>query len=60
MKNIENWEKLDEPKKNEILDNYLNVKKENSYIAKYFENYRNFLKKSSFNSHIKGVIKPNF
>ena len=60
LKNIENWEKLDEPKKNEIFDNYLNVKTETSYIAKYFENYRNFLKKSSFNSHIKGVIKPNF
>jgi len=29
-------------------------------LAEYFEKYRNYLKKSTFNSLLKGVIKPNF
>ena len=43
-----------------IFKSYLNIKKESFVLAEYFEKYRNYLKKSTFNSLLKGVIKPNF
>ena len=36
------------------------LKKETSYFTKYFDNYRNYLKKNTLNSLLKGVIKLNF
>ena len=47
-------------KKNKIFMDYLNIKRESSNLTEYFENYRNYLKKNTFNSLLKGVIKPNF
>ena len=35
-------------------------KKESFLLPEYFQKYRNYLKKSTFNSLLKGVIKPNF
>ena len=43
-----------------ILDNYINNVDNSNYITNYFTNYLNYLKKNSFNSFLKGVIKPNF
>ena len=57
---IDDWENLDQESKNQILKFYLNIKKESFVLAEYFEKYRNYLKKSTFNSLLKGVIKPNF
>ena len=57
---IEDWENLDRKSQNQIFKFYLNIKKESIVLTEYFEKYRNYLKKSSFNSLLKGVIKPNF
>tara|TARA_B100001996_G_scaffold315870_1_gene258838 strand:- start:802 stop:1275 length:474 start_codon:yes stop_codon:yes gene_type:complete len=57
---IEKWESLDLDKKNKIINKYLNVNTKSLELAQYFENYINYLKKNTFNSLIKGVIKPNF
>ena len=57
---IEKWEDLDVDSQNQIFEDYLNIKKESLILTKYFENYRNYLKKNTFNSLLKGVIKPNF
>ena len=57
---IDDWENLDQESQNQIFKFYLNIKKESFVLSEYFEKYRNYLKKSTFNSLLKGVIKPNF
>ena len=60
LNEIERWEDLDIDSQNLIFEDYLNIKKESLILTKYFENYRNYLKKNTFNSLLKGVIKLNF
>ena len=60
LNSIDKWENFDLTERSKIFKNYLNIKKEPILMSNYFENYYNLLKKSSFNSLIKGVIKPNF
>ena len=60
LNEIERWEDLDIDSQNLIFEDYLNIKKESLILTKYFENYRNYLKKNTLNSLLKGVIKPNF
>ena len=57
---IDDWENLDPESQNQIFKFYLNIKKESFVLPEYFEKYRNYLKKSTFNSLLKGVIKLNF
>ena len=57
---IEKWQSLDLEQKKMIINNYLNVNKKSLVLAQYFENYIIYLKKNTFNSLVKGVIKPNF
>ena len=57
---IERWESLNADVQNLIFEDYLNIKKESLILTKYFDNYRNYLKKNTLNSLLKGVIKPNF
>ena len=60
LNEIERWEDLDIDSQNLIFEDYLNIKKESPILTKYFENYRNYLKKNTLNSLLKGVVKPNF
>ena len=60
LNEIERWEDLDIDSQNLIFEDYLNIKKESLILTKYFENYRNYLKKNTLNSLLKGVIKPSF
>ena len=57
---VDDWENLDFKSQNQIFKLYLNIKKESFVLTEYFGKYRNYLKKSTFNSLLKGVIKPNF
>ena len=57
---IEKWETFNISKKKQIFSEYLDLKHESSYLMKYFDNYRIFLKKNTFNSLIKSVNKLNF
>ena len=60
LNEIERWEDLDIDSQNLIFEDYLNIKKESLILTKYFKNYRNYLKKNTLNSLLKGVIKPSF
>ena len=60
LQNIENWDNLEQHKKIQIFQNFLNIKNECSLLINYFDNYRNYIKKSTFNSLLKGVIKLKF
>ena len=60
LNRIEKWEDLDIKSKNLIFHDFMNIKKESLILPEYFENYRNYLKKNTFNFLLKGVIKPNF
>jgi len=57
---IENWDKFNKDQQNQIFCEYLNFKKKTPKLIKYFNNYRDYLKKNTFNSLLKGVIKLNF
>lgn len=60
LNKIDDWENLDREGQKKIFKFYLNIKNESFVLTEYFEKYRNYLKKSTFNSLLKGVIKPNF
>ena len=60
LNKVEKWSKYDKETQNLIFDDYLNLKKNNPIFSDYFNKYIIYLKKNSFNSMIKGVIKPNF
>ena len=60
LSKIEPWDKFDSTKKKDVFSDYLNLNKETSYIVEYFENYRIYLRKNTFNSLIKSVNKYNF
>jgi len=60
LNKIDGWENLDREGQKQIFKFYLNIKNESFVLTEYFEKYRNYLKKSTFNSLLKGVIKPNF
>ena len=60
LNKVEKWNKYDKDTQNLIFDDYLNLKKNNPIFSDYFNKYIIYLKKNSFNSMIKGVIKPNF
>ena len=57
---IENWDKFNKDKQNQIFCEYLNLKKKTPQLTKYFNNYRDYLRNNTFNSLLKGVIKLNF
>ena len=57
---IETWDNLDKYKRCLIFNDYLNIQGESLILVEYFENYRSYLKKNTFNFLLKGVIKPNF
>ena len=57
---VDKWDTLSNDSKYQIFKDYLNIKNDSLILRKYFDNYRQYLKKNTFNSLSKGVIKPNF
>ena len=60
LNKIEKWDDLNKNSQNDIFEEYLGFKNKTLLLPEYFENYRDYLKKNTFNSLLKGVIKPNF
>ena len=60
LNKIEKWDNLNKNSQNDIFEEYLSFKSKTLLLPEYFENYRDYLKKNTFNSLLKGVIKPNF
>ena len=55
---IHNWENLSTESKEAILLSFTDNKMDSKFLTDYFEKYRLNLLNNTFNSHIKGVIKP--
>tara|TARA_B100001123_G_scaffold377648_1_gene445254 strand:- start:305 stop:778 length:474 start_codon:yes stop_codon:yes gene_type:complete len=60
IKDIDKWENLDKSLQRKFFHKYLDLANNNDSTLNYFENYYNYLKNNTFNSLLKGVIKPNF
>ena len=57
---INNWNKLDNVKKSEILGFYYNLKDNHQKIVNYFNNFEIYLSKTSLKSFTKSVINHKF
>ena len=55
---IHTWDDLLIEEKKTILITFLNYNLNDSFLIKYFDNYRKDLSNNSLNFQIKGVIKP--
>ena len=60
LSKIDKWDNLSKNSQNDIFEVYLGFKSKTLLLPKYFDNYRDYLKKNTFNSLLKGVSKPNF
>ena len=60
LRKIDEWDNLSKVNQNQIFDEYMDFKSKTLLLPEYFDNYRDYLKKNTFNSLLKGVIKPNF
>ncbi|MDC0215695.1 ubiquinol-cytochrome C reductase [Candidatus Pelagibacter sp.] len=57
LEKVDKWESQNIDDKNMIFAEFLDLKKNNPIFVNYFNNYRLYLRKNTFNSVIKGVIK---
>ena len=57
---INNWNKLDNVKKSEILGFYYNLKDNHQKIVNYFNNFEIYLSKTTLKSFTKSVINHKF
>ena len=53
---INDWETKNINEKKEILNIYMDTSQNNENIVNYFEKYRNFLVKNSFNNLAKDIL----
>jgi len=60
LKQIISWDTLDYKEKESIISNSLSVKSKVDKLVDYFERYRNYIKKTSLNLFLKGVINHKF
>ena len=60
LNKIENWDYIDHDSQYQVLADYINLRKKTLLLPEYFNNYREYLRNNTFNSLLKGVIKPNF
>ena len=57
---IDKWNQLKKDDKSKILSSFRKFKGDLFNLSVYFDNYCNYLSNNTLNSHIKGVIKPEF
>ena len=60
LNQIISWDLLDHKDKESIISNSLSVKSKVVKLVDYFERYSNYIKKTSLNLFLKGVIKHKF
>ena len=53
-----NWESLSTELKESVIVDFLDKDIDSEFLVNYFDKYRLNLLKNTFNSHLKGVIKP--
>ena len=54
---IHYWNDLEDNKKTEIFDTFLENSSNNQFLTEYFNNYYNILKNNTLNSYLKSVVK---
>ena len=60
LNQIISWDALASKEKESIISNSLSVKSKVDKLVDYFERYRNYIKKTSLNLFLKGVINHKF
>ncbi len=60
LEKIENWDKLIDKQKSELLGNFININLNDDLIAIYFDKYRDFLLKNSLKIFTKDIIELKF
>ena len=60
LSKIENWDNAAKFEKNKIFSKYIDLDENSLLLIEYFDIYIEYLKKNTFNSLLKGVIKLNF
>ena len=60
IEKIEKWTNLDISDKQYIMCDLMNIDKDNSSIAHYFDKYNEFLSKNSLKIFTKDILKPKF
>ena len=53
---IDSWERINNDEKKNIIKNYIDVSLNNENFVNYFEKYRNFLAKNTFNNLSKEIL----
>ena len=54
---IHYWNDLEDNKKTEIFDTFIENSSNNQFLTEYFNNYYNILKNNTLNSYLKSVVK---
>ena len=60
LSKIISWDIIDNKTKESIISSSLSVKSKVDKLVDYFERYRNYIKKTSLNLFLKGVINHKF
>ena len=60
LSKIENWDNTAKFEKNKIFSEYIDLDENSLLLSEYFDIYIEYLRKNTFNSLLKGVIKLNF
>ena len=60
LSKIENWDNAAKFEKNKIFSEYIDLDENSLLLSEYFDIYIEYLRKNTFNSLLKGVIKLNF
>ena len=60
LSKIENWDNAAKFEKNKIFSEYIDLDENSLLLTEYFDIYIEYLRKNTFNSLLKGVIKLNF
>ena len=54
---IHYWNDLEDNKKTQIFDTFIENSSNNQFLTEYFNNYYNILKNNTLNSYLKSVVK---
>ena len=60
IEKVEKWDKLENTKKIELFEGFMNIKKDNDLFANYFDKFRDFLLNNSLKILTKEVIEFKF
>ena len=60
LNEIDLWDTKNQEKQSQVISRYMKLNKKSLLLVKYFSNYRKFLKNSTLNSLLKGVINSDF